>query len=749
MTPRAETVRAAEWAPDRRDIDAIVAGKHGDPFAVLGPHTAPGGAATISVFHPEAATVDVVDAESGQVLASLEKIHQGGFFFGRLPGPAQRYRLKMAQGAHRWEMEDAYAFPSALGDLDIYLLAEGTHTRAYDKLGAHPAVVDGMPGVAFSVWAPNARRVSVVGSFNGWDGRRNPMRKHPGAGIWDIFIPRAAAGDLYKYELIDATGHLLPAKADPFGQAHELPPSTASRVPDDGDYTWQDADWMARRAAAQDRSAPISIYEVHLASWRRGEGDSLLDYDRIADELIPYITDLGFTHVELMPVAEHPFGGSWGYQPIGLFSPTARFGPPEAFARFVDRLHQAGIGVLIDWVPAHFPSDPHGLARFDGTALYEHQDPRRGFHKDWNTLIYNYGRREVSNFLEANAHFWLERYHADGLRVDAVASMLYLDYSRNEGEWEPNRYGGRENLEAIAFIRRMNTTAYGDFPGIVTIAEESTAWPQVSRPVDGGGLGFGYKWNMGWMHDTLKYIEQDPVHRKHHHDKLTFGLLYAWDENFILPISHDEVVHGKGSLIGKMPGDTWQKFANMRAYLAFMWTHPGKKLLFMGCEFAQYNEWSHDHSLDWHLLDDPAHKGVQSLVRDLNALYRGVPALHELDCESSGFAWVDGGNADDSVLAYLRKGRDGTAPALVICNFTPVVRTDYRIGVPSLGAWRLRLTTDAEHYGGSGVTPGASIDAENKPWHGQPHSISVTLPPLSVLVFTPQNGVFTPRDGGR
>ena len=735
MTPRAQAVRSQEWLPDRRDVEAIVAGRHGDPFAVLGPHTSPRGEPTVSIFHPEAANVEVVERGTGAKLADLEKIHPGGFFFGRLFRPADGYRLRMAHGPHRWEMEDAFAFPSAMGDLDIYLLAEGTHTRAYEKLGAHPREVNGVSGVSFAVWAPNARRVSVVGSFNAWDGRRNPMRKHPGAGLWDIFIPNVAPGDLYKYEIIDHSGHLLPTKADPFGQAHELPPNTASRVPDDRSYQWSDGVWMQRRAAAQDRSAPIAIYEVHLASWRRGDDNTLLDYDRIADELIPYVTDLGFTHVELMPVAEHPFGGSWGYQPIGLFSPTARFGQPEAFARFVDRFHQAGIGVLIDWVPAHFPSDPHGLMRFDGTALYEHQDPRRGFHKDWNTLIYNYGRREVSNFLESNAHFWLERYHADGLRVDAVASMLYLDYSRNEGEWEPNRYGGRENLEAIEFIRRMNTTAYRDFPGIVTVAEESTAWPQVSRPVDGGGLGFGYKWNMGWMHDTLKYIEEDPVHRKYHHDKLTFGLLYAWDENFILPISHDEVVHGKGSLIGKMPGDPWQKFANLRAYLAFMWTHPGKKLLFMGCEFGQQREWTHDHSLDWHLLDDPAHRGVQALVRDLNTIYRGIRSLHELDCESSGFAWVDGGNANDSVLVYLRMGKGDAKPALVVCNFTPVVRHDYRIGVPSLGQWAPLLNTDRRQYGGSGVEPGNDIRAEERPWHGQPHSISITLPPLSVLVF--------------
>jgi 1,4-alpha-glucan branching enzyme len=484
-------------------------------------------------------------------------------------------------------------------------------------------------------------------------------------------------------------------------------------------------------------SAPVSIYEVHLGSWRRGDHDAFLDYDRLGDDLIPYVKDLGFTHVEFLPVSEFPFGGSWGYQPTGLFAPTARFGSPEAFGRLIDRMHQAGIGVILDWVPGHFPSDAHGLARFDGTALYEHEDPRRGFHKDWNTLIYSYGRREVANFLESNAHYWLDKFHIDGLRVDAVASMLYLDYSRDPGEWEPNRYGGRENLEAIDFLRRMNTTVYRDHPGIVTIAEESTAWPQVSRPVDGGGLGFGYKWNMGWMHDTLKYIEQDPIHRRYHHDKLTFGLLYAWDENFILPISHDEVVHGKGSLLAKMPGDRWQKFANLRAYLGFMWTHPGKKLLFMGCEFAQEREWTHDHSLDWHLLADPGHRGIQSLVRDLNEVYRNVPALHQRDCEASGFEWIDGGNANDSVLVYLRKGGEGVPPALVVANFTPVVRQDFRVGVPAGGVWTERLNTDAGAYGGSNVVNGKRA-AQNVPAHGHGQSLSMTLAPLAVSIWVPE-----------
>jgi 1,4-alpha-glucan branching enzyme len=724
--------------PDVAAIKAVVAGRHSDPFSVLGPHPQGDGSVGISTFAPDADTVEVIDAANGSVVVALEKIHAEGFFFGATDRHLPRaYRLRKRRGPHTWETADPYAFGSTLGELDVYLLGEGTHLRAYDRLGAHVTSIDGVDGVSFAVWAPNASRVSVIGQFNAWDGRRHPMRKHPGAGVWDLFIPGLTPSDIYKYELLDASGRMLPQKADPVGQSQELPPATASRVPDPNVLSWNDQAWMDRRGAAQALSAPVSIYEVHLGSWRRGDHDTFLDYDRLGDDLIPYVKDLGFTHVEFLPVSEFPFGGSWGYQPTGLFAPTARFGSPEAFGRLVDRMHQAGIGVILDWVPGHFPSDAHGLARFDGTALYEHEDPRRGFHKDWNTLIYNYGRREVANFLESNAHFWLDRFHVDGLRVDAVASMLYLDYSRDAGEWEPNRYGGRENLEAIDFLRRMNTTVYRDHPGVVTIAEESTAWPQVSRPVDGGGLGFGYKWNMGWMHDTLKYIEQDPIHRRYHHDKLTFGLLYAWDENFILPISHDEVVHGKGSLLAKMPGDRWQKLANLRAYLGFMWTHPGKKLLFMGCEFAQEREWTHDHSLDWHLLADPGHRGIQSLVRDLNEIYRSVPALHQRDCDASGFEWIDGGNAGDSVLVYLRKGGDGVPPALVVANFTPVVRQDFRVGVPAGGVWTERLNTDAAIYGGSNVLNGKRT-AENVPMHGRAHSLSMTLAPLAVSIWVPE-----------
>ena len=724
-----------DWRPDRRDIDLIVAGRHDDPFAVLGPHRG-GDDVSVRVFHPGAESVEIID-NAGNALAALERLHDAGFFAGPvgLEDVSTAYRLRFRRDGAEWETDDPYRFPPLLADLDIHLITEGTHRRLYERLGAHPISLDQVEGVAFTVWAPNARRVSVVGEFNDWDGRRHPMRKRHGAGIWELFIPGLRRDALYKFEILGAHGDVLPLKADPFAFAQEAPPSTASRIHGLVEHEWSDSAWMSERNAAQDRSAPISIYEIHLGSWRRGEHNSFLDYDSIADLLIPYVRDLGFTHVELLPISEHPFSGSWGYQPVGLFSPTARFGPPEAFARFIDRFHQNGIGVLIDWVPAHFPSDPHGLVRFDGTALYEHEDPRRGFHKDWNTLIYNYGRREVANFLLANALFWLRRYHIDGLRVDAVASMLYLDYSRSAGEWEPNVHGGRENLEAVSFLKEMNTRVYGDVPGTMTVAEESTAWPQVSRPVDGGGLGFGFKWNMGWMHDTLSYISREPVHRAHHHNDLTFGLIYAFSENFILPLSHDEVVHGKGSLLGKMPGDRWQKFANLRAYLAFMWTHPGKKLLFMGGEFGQEREWNHDQSLDWHLLADASHRGIHLLVRDLNHIYRSLPSLHRLDCEPAGFEWIEASDAAQSVLAYLRKGGDGTAPVMVVCNFTPVVRQGFRLGVPIRGRWIERMNTDSAVYGGSNVGNLGGVEAEEIAAHGRPYSIALTLPPLATIVL--------------
>jgi 1,4-alpha-glucan branching enzyme len=721
---------------------ALVAGDHGDPFAVLGMH-GPDGAGRIVVraFHPDASAVAVVDARTGDTRLELERVHPGGLYAGRLD-VAQRfpYRLRFTIGRDSFEVEDPYRFPPLLGEVDVHLLAEGTHWHAYRKLGAHPVSVEGVGGVSFAVWAPNARRVSVVGPFNRWDGRRHPMRRHPSCGVWEIFIPGIGPGEFYKYEIKSAAGEVLALKADPFAFCAERQPGTASIVHDLRSDRVRDNSWLTRRHLAGARDAPISIYEVHLGSWRRrlAENGRYLSYRELADELIPYVRDLGFTHIELMPVSEHPFDGSWGYQPIGLFAPTGRFGSPDEFQAFVDRCHGEGIGIILDWVAGHFPTDPHGLAWFDGTALYEHADPRQGRHRDWDTLIFNYGRREVTNYLLCNALFWIEQYQIDGLRVDAVASMLYLDYSREEGDWIPNRFGGRENLEAIDFLRRMNEGIYARGDGAFTVAEESTAWPMVSRPTYVGGLGFGYKWNMGWMHDTLLYMSKDPVYRKHHYDSLTFGLLYAFTENFILPLSHDEVVHGKGSLLGKMPGDRWQKFANLRAYLAFMYTMPGKKLLFMGGEFGQEREWNHDIGLDWQLLDDPLHAGVQRLVRDLNHLYRGVRPLHELDCEPEGFEWIDCHDADQSVISFIRRGKDRERFVVIACNFTPMVRRNYRIGVPRDGYYGERLNSDSDLYGGSGVGNLGGGVAEALPLHGRPFSLALTLPPLAVLVLAPE-----------
>jgi 1,4-alpha-glucan branching enzyme len=722
------------------EIEAIVRGRHGDPFGVLGPHG--DDPPVVRTFQPGAERAFVLDHATGEVLAELRRLHPEGLFAGAVAGRKgrlERYRLRFEGDGAVWETEDPYRFPPLLGELDLWLFGEGNHLRLYEKLGAHPDVVDGVAGTRFAVWAPNAQRVSVVGDFNFWDGRRHPMRKRPEVGVWEIFLPGVGPGTPYKYEILGIHGELLPLKADPFAFRTEHPPGTASVVHGLPRHAWRDAAWMERRRSTSDRSAPIAIYECHSTSWMRvpEEGDRWLTWRELAERLVPYVADMGFTHIEFLPISEYPFDGSWGYQPIGLYAPTSRHGTPEEFAEFVEAAHAAGLGVLIDWVPAHFPADPHGLARFDGTALYEHEDPRKGWHPDWQTLIYNYGRPEVANFLHANALFWLDRYHVDGLRVDAVASMLYLDYSRKPGEWIPNEYGGNENLEAIAFLRRMNELVFGRHEGATTVAEESTAWPMVSRPTWLGGLGFGYKWNMGWMHDTLRYMSTDPLFRKYRHNDLTFGLLYAFSENFVLPLSHDEVVHGKGSLIGRMPGDRWQKFANLRAYFGFMWTHPGKKLLFMGGEFAQVREWNYAQSLDWHLLDDPMHRGVQQLVRDLNRLYREVPALHELDCEAEGFEWVDASDWEQSVLVFLRRGHDRDRPVLVGCNFTPVVRHDYRIGVPRPGVWVERLNTDHPAYGGSGVSAGGTVASEEVARHGRPHSIRITLPPLSTVVLEP------------
>jgi 1,4-alpha-glucan branching enzyme len=651
-------------------------------------------------------------------------------------GKPQVYRLRLEVGEQTVEIDDPYRFDAILGELDVYLIAEGNHLRLYDKLGAHPIEMAGVAGVGFLVWAPNATRVSVVGEFNAWDGRRHPMRKRIECGAWELFVPAVGAGEVYKFEIKGPQGEVLPLKADPFAFAAEHPPRTASVVYGISDIAWTDQDWMGTRAAANARNAPISIYECHLGSWMRvpEDGGRYLSYRELAERLVPYVKDMGFTHLELLPVSEFPFDGSWGYQPIGLFAPTSRHGDPADFAAFVDACHRAGIALLLDWVPGHFPTDPHGLGSFDGTHLYEHADPRQGFQMDWNTLIYNYGRKEVTNFLLANAVFWLKHYHVDGLRVDAVASMLYLDYSRKAGEWIPNMFGGNENLDAIAMLKRMNELAFGDAEGATTVAEESTAWPSVSRPVYLGGLGFGYKWNMGWMHDTLEYFSQEPIYRRYHHHHLTFGLIYAFTENFVLPLSHDEVVHGKGSLLGKMPGDRWQKFANLRAYFGFMFGHPGKKLLFMGCEIAQEREWNHDRSLDWHLLDDPMHRGVQAVLRDLNHLYRDLPALHELDCEAEGFEWLELHDSEQSVLAFLRRAADGSV-AVVVCNLTPVPREGYRIGVPLSGYYRERINTDAAVYGGSNVGNAGGVGAEEVSSHGRPYSLCLTLPPLATVIL--------------
>ena len=715
------------------DIAALVAARHADPFGVLGPHPVAGGGQALRAMLPGAASVEAVDAHDGKPFATLKRLHSAGLFEGVVKGslPAYRLRVHWQHGGHG-DYADPYAFGPQLGEQDVYYLGEGSHLRPYEVLGAHLCTVDGIAGTRFAVWAPNAERVSVVGDFNGWDGRRHPMRLRHGAGVWEMFLPHVGPGDAYKYEIRGRGGHVLPLKADPYAFAAELRPATASKVAPMPGRALPDA-----RHASNHRAAPVSIYEVHLGSWRRGDGNAFLDWDALTHQLPAYAADLGFTHIELLPVAEHPFDGSWGYQVLGLYAPTSRFGEPAGFGRFLDACHAAGLGVIIDWVPAHFPSDPHGLAHFDGTALYEYEDPREGFHKDWNTLIYNFGRHEVRNFLVGNALYWLERWGVDGLRVDAVASMLYRDYSRSHGEWLPNVHGGRENLEAIDFLRRMNEVIGAEAPGSVTLAEESTAWPGVSRPTAVGGLGFHYKWNMGWMHDTLKYLREDPVHRRWHHDTLTFSLIYAFDENFVLPLSHDEVVHGKGSLLEKMPGDRWHKFANLRALYGYMWTHPGKKLLFMGGEFGQSAEWDHDRSLDWHLLQYPEHRGVQALVRDLNRLYRERPALHARDCEREGFEWICSDDREHSALAWLRHdGRGGRV--LVACNFTPVPRHGMRLGVPGPGAWREILNTDSVHYAGGNLGNGpAPIAAEAIAAHGREHSIAIVLPPLATVVFEP------------
>ncbi len=710
-------------------VDALAGGRHGDPFSVLGPQKR-GGRWIVTVLAPGAGRLWLLTGAK-RIPVEAQRLHPEGVFAAAFPRKPD-YRLRAEGNGVTWELDDPFRFGPVLGEMDEYLLGEGTMRRLWHALGAHVMEHEGAEGTHFAVWAPNAERVSVVGDFNIWDGRRHPMRKRGLTGVWEIFVPGVGEGMSYKYEIRGPGGALLPLKADPVGFGAEHPPATASVVRDIRATDWRDADWMRTRWKRQAVDAPMSIYEVHLGSWRRAPGNRRLSYAELAEQLVDYAADMGFTHLELLPVSEFPFDGSWGYQPIGLYAPTIRHGTPQEFRAFIDAAHLRGLGVILDWVPGHFPTDQHGLGRFDGTALYEHADPKEGFHLDWNTLIYNYGRAEVRNYLVSNALYWLEEFHVDGLRVDAVASMLYRDYSRPRGEWVPNRDGGRENYEAIAMLQGMNVTTYGEVPGIVTVAEESTSYPGVSRPVSHGGLGFGFKWNMGWMNDTLAYMQADPIYRKFSHNRMTFGLMYAWSENFVLPISHDEVVHGKGSMLGKMPGDGEQKFANLRAFYGFMWGHPGKKLLFMGQEFAQGREWNYDQSLDWHQLDLPQHAGVQALVRDLNRVYRENPALYLGDAHPEGFEWLEANDAANSVFAWVRKGEKGDAPVVVVVNMTPVERR-YRLGLPEAGAWVEILNTDAASYGGRNRGNLGKIETGRESWHGQAQSALVTLPPLSAI----------------
>lgn len=719
------------------DAQALVRAEHSNPFAILGPH-GEGEGRVVRTYQPNALGVELLDGESGEVLCQMDQPQVPGLFVGRLP-PERGYRLRIRWADGIQETEDPYSYGLLLGEMDLYLFAEGNHRELARALGAQFMTIGGVQGVRFAVWAPNARRVSVVGSFNSWDGRRHPMRQRHPSGVWELFVPRLQPGEVYKYEILGQQG-LLPLRADPMALRTEAPPATGSVVSEPLDFVWNDQEWTEQRSQRQSYASPISIYELHAGSWQREDGDGrMYDWHELADRLIPYVKDMGFTHIELMPIMEHPFGGSWGYQLLSQFAPSARYGSPHDFAAFVDRCHREGIGVILDWVPAHFPTDAHGLGRFDGTALYEYDHPFEGFHQDWDTYIYNLGRNEVHGFMIASALHWLRHYHIDGLRVDAVASMLYRDYSRKDGEWIPNKYGGRENLEVIDFLRHLNDVVKTEAPGALVIAEESTAFPGVSHPTREGGLGFDYKWNMGWMHDSLKYVAEDPIHRRYHHHKLTFGLLYAFTEHFILPISHDEVVHGKKSLLDKMPGDRWQKFANLRLYLSFMWSHPGKKLLFMGCEFGSWREWNHDHELDWYLLRYSEHQGVQTLLKDLNRIYREEPALHQLDGKAEGFEWLIGDDEANSVYAWMRKGERGV-PLLVVHNFTPAVRENYRIGVPLEGAWSVLLNSDAEHYAGSNAGCYTEVATEEQVSHGQPCSLNLTLPPLATLILKPQRG---------
>ena len=719
---------------------AVLEARSNDPFGYLGMQKS-GSNLCVRVFLPWARRLSVTDAATGEVAGELARIHPDGLWSGMLgPRPRFQYRLRAEGALGASEFPDIYSFAPVLGDLDIHLLAEGTHHESYNVLGAHCREHDGVAGVSFAVWAPNAQRVSVVGDFNDWDGRRCLMRLRHAAGVWEIFIPGLAPGRIYKYEIVGENGALLPLKADPYAQRAERPPRTGSCITAPPAHRWEDQAWIAERWQRNDRHAPVAIYEAHLGSWRRKpeEGERYLTYRELADEIVPYVREMGFTHLELMPVGEYPFDGSWGYQTLGMYAPSARFGPPEGFARFVQACHAKGIGVILDWVPAHFPVDAHGLARFDGTALYEYEDPREGFHRDWNTYIYNFGRPEVRNFLAGSALYWIDRYGVDGLRVDAVASMIYRDYSRTSGEWLPNRYGGRENLEAISLLKHINEVLGTEAPGAVTMAEESTTFPNVTEPTYAGGLGFHFKWNMGWMHDTLQYMRQPHVQRRWHHEKLTFGLVYAFSENFLLPLSHDEVVHGKGSLIGKMPGDDWQRFANLRAYYGFMWAHPGKKLLFMGQEFAQDSEWNHDAELPWHLLNNARNAGVRQLVRDLNRVYRELPAMHRQDCDGFGFDWLESTEATHSLLAWVRRDADGHM-MIAVSNMTPVPQFGWRLGVPDgPTGWREVLNTDSSHYGGGNVgNASAVLPVTPVASHGRAQSIMLVVPPLATIYLVP------------
>ncbi len=722
-------------------LAAVASGTSSDPFAVLGRHEVTVDrrpAVVLRTMQPAASAVELIT--SGAV-TPMPRRHPSGLYEARVPLTGNvsdfAYRFRVHQGDAARDVIDPYQYGQVLSDYDLHLFAEGTHHRVWEKLGSHVMTIGDVTGVHFAVWAPNAQRVSVIGDFNGWDGRVHPMRKLVPSGVWELFVPELTAGACYKFEVRTHAGHLI-EKADPYARLFEVPPRSASVIWEDGTYEWGDADWMRDRPAAGSwHDRPMSTYEVHLGSWRRvpGDGYRYLTYREMAETLVPYVRDMGYTHIELLPVMEHPFSGSWGYQVLGFFAPTSRFGTPDDFRAFVDACHRHGLGLILDWVPGHFPKDRHGLAEFDGTALYEHADPRKGEHRDWGTLIFNYGRNEVRSFLLSSALYWLEEFHVDGLRVDAVASMLYLDYSRPHGEWIPNQYGGRENLDAVSFMQQLNTVTHGRVPGTITVAEESTAWPAVSRPTYVGGLGFTFKWNMGWMHDMLEYIEQNPVHRRWHHEKITFSMLYSFTENFVLPFSHDEVVHGKRSMLDKMPGDLWQKFATLRTLYGYMFGHPGKKLMFMGCEFGQWREWNSEESLDWHLADDPMHGGLRRWVQDLNRTYQLEPSLHEVDFEHSGFSWIDCHDNENSVVSLIRRARDPRDFTVMVANFTPVPRPGYRFGVPEVGWYREVLNSDAAIYSGSNIGNSGGVTTEPIPDHGFAQSICLTVPPLGFVLL--------------